>query len=171
MKKTATKNEYKCTYEGCSKVCKSKQGLLSHETVHLRTSTPREKLERVENVEFNIQTDEQAKEICAHLAQLESTTGWIYLKKMLHESMRVIEKQIITKISIDDGRTLTEDEVDILRKSYLAYEELINKPAQLIENITKGNRPTMPQYDPYARVLTKDKENYSGVLEMDESDE
>ena len=164
---TTTKKKFKCDYEGCKKVCKSAQGLASHKKTHSRV---RHRLEREENVDFNIETDEQAKEICAHLAQLESTMGWLYLKKMLQASMTVIERQIIMKKTIE-GEPLTEDEVDTLRKSYLAYEELVNKPAQLIENITKGSTPTMPQYDPYARVLRKDTENYAGVMDDGIEDE
>lgn len=169
MTDSTIKTEYKCEYDGCDKVCKSKQGLISHERSHL--VAPRQKLERAENMEFNIESDEQAKEICAHLAQLESTVGWIYLKKMLQGSIKVIDDQIITKVSVDDGRTLTEDEVDILRKSRAAYQELIDKPSQLIENITKGNIPTMPQYDPYSHVIGKDTSNYANVMETEEMDE
>ena len=164
---TTTKKKFKCDYAGCKKVCKSAQGLISHKKTH---STVRYRLEREENVDFNIETDEQAREICAHLAQLESTMGWLYLKKMLQASMAVIERQIIMKKSIED-EPLTEDEVDSLRKSYLAYEELVNKPAQLIENITRGNIPTMPQYDPYARTVRKDTENYAGVMDDGYGDE
>lgn len=163
------KTEYRCDHEGCTKVCKSKQGLISHQRSHLVVS--REKIERAENVEFNIESDEQAKEICAHLSQLESTIGWIYLKKMLQGSIRVIDDQIISKVSVDDGRTLTEDEVDVLRKSRAAYQELIDKPSQLIENITKGNIPTMPEYDPYSHVVGKDNTDYAGVMEAEESEE
>lgn len=124
------------------------------------------RLKREENVEFMLETPEQAKEVCAHLAQLETTMGWIYLKKMLRDSMLVIERQIITKKDIDSGRRLTDEEVDILRSSYLAYEELVNKPASLIENITNGNIPTSPQYDPYASVRGAN-ENFAGVLDDD----
>ena len=168
MATKTTKTEYKCEHVGCDKVCKSKQGLISHQRAHLTVS--REKLERVENVDFNIETDEQAREICAHLAQLESTMGWLYLKKMLQASMAVIERQIIMKRDVEN-QPLSEDDVDSLRKSYLAYEELVNKPAQLIENITIGNIPTMPQYDPYARTVRKDTENYAGVMDDGYGDE
>lgn len=161
MKQTAEKTKHRCTHEGCDKVCKSKQGLISHERSHL---VPKEKLERGQKVDFNIETTEQANEICAHLSQMKATMGWIYLSKMLEASMTVIERQIITKTDVE-GQPLSEDDVDTLRKSYLAYEELINKPDQLIDNISKGNVPTMPQYDPYAKVVRKDIENYSGVLD------
>jgi hypothetical protein len=127
------------------------------------------KLKREEQLVFTVDTPEQAAEIAAHLSQLEVTTGWIFLKQMLMASMDVIERQIITKKDIDTGQLLTEDEVDSLRKSYLAYEELIDKPAQLIENLTQGNRPTSPEYDPYSRVTRKDTETIdAGVLADDD---
>lgn len=127
----------------------------------------RQKLKREENVEFMLETPEQAKEVCAHLAQLETTLGWIYLKKMLKDSMLVIERQIITKKDLASNQILTDAEVDTLRMSYLAYEELVNKPASLIENITKGNVPSSPQYDPYASVRGSN-DNFAGVLDEEE---
>lgn len=135
-----------------------------------KTTKPRskkQKLEREVNVEFILETPEQAKEVCAHLAQLETTMGWIFLKKMLQDSMLVIERQIITKKDVTTGVTLTNEEVDTLRMSYLAYEELVNKPRKLIENITAGNVPTAPQYDPYASVRGTN-DNFAGVLEEEE---
>lgn len=128
----------------------------------------RQRLKREENVEFMLETPEQAKEVCAHLAQLEVTLGWIYLKKMLKDSMLVIERQIITKKDLGTGLMLTDEEIDTLRMSYLAYEELINKPASLIENITKGNIPTAPQYDPYASIKGTN-ENFAGVLDDEQT--
>lgn len=122
-------------------------------------------LKRAENLEFNIESDAQAKEICAHLAQLEVTVGWMYLKKMLQDSMAVIQRQIITKKDIDGNEKLTDEEVDTLRMSYLAYEELVNKPAQLIQNLSSGNTPTAPEYDPFARTLKDEGSMYAGVLE------
>lgn len=133
------------------------------------TSAVQRRLKREEQMVFNIETPEQSAEIAAHLAQLENTTGWIFLKQMLMASMTVIERQIITKKDIDTGAALTEDEVDSLRKSYLAYEELVDKPAQLIANLTQGNRPTAPEYDPYSRVTRKDSETMdAGVLADEE---
>jgi outer membrane protein assembly factor BamD (BamD/ComL family) len=164
MSETTKTTEYKCSQPDCDKVCKTKQGLISHERSHGIVQPTKEVLQRVENVEFNIESDEQAKEICAHLAQLESTIGWIYLKKMLQSNMAIIERQIITKISIEDGQILDDEEIDRLRHSYLAYEELITKPRQMIEQIGKGNVPSIPKYDPYSSEL-KDRENYAGVME------
>ena len=128
----------------------------------------KERLQREANVEFMLETEAQAKEVCAYLAQLETTMGWIFLVKMIKASMLVIERQIITKQDVDTGVKLTEEEVDALRMSYLAYEELINKPARLIANISQGNKPTSPEYDPYARGLKPSEENFAGVLSDEE---
>lgn len=139
---------------------------MPRKTTVKKTTKPRvkrEKLEREVNVEFILETPEQAKEVCAHLAQLETTLGWIFLKKMLQDSMLVIERQIITKRDLN-GQMLTNEEVDTLRMSYLAYEELVNKPRKLIENISQGNVPTAPQYDPYASVRGTN-ENFAGVMD------
>lgn len=127
--------------------------------------TPKVKLVREENVDFMLETPEQAKEVCAYLAQLETTMGWLYLKKMLQASMAVIQEQIMSKRDIATGAKLTDLEVDELRMSYNAYKELVNKPAQLIENITKGNTPSAPEYDPYARVLKDTTTEYAGVMD------
>lgn len=145
MKKTATKSKKKT----------------------VKKAAPKQKLVREENVEFMLETPEQAREVCAHLMQLESTLGWIYLKKMLQASMLVIQDQILSKRDLATGAVLTEPEVDELRMSYQAYKELINKPAQLIENITQGNKPTSPEYDPYAKGIKNGNEQYAGVMEDD----
>lgn len=128
----------------------------------------KQKLAREVNVEFMLETPEQAKEVCAYLAQLETTMGWIFLKKMLQDSMLVLERQIITKRDMNTGAKLTDEEVDTLRMSYLAYEELTNKPANLIANISRGNKPSAPQYDPYASILGVN-DNFAGVLEEEEN--
>lgn len=125
-------------------------------------------LKRAETLEFNVENSAQAAEICAHLKQLESTVGWIYLKRFLEDSMKVIERQIITKKDIYTGEKLDEEETDQLRMSYLAYEELVNKPEILIAQLSQGNRPTLPEYDPFAQDLRDRGEPYAGVLADDE---
>lgn len=132
-----------------------------------KKKTPRVKLVREENVDFMLETPAQAKEVCAYLAQLETTLGWIYLKKMLQASMAVIQEQILSKKDIATGAKLTDLEVDELRMSYNAYKELVNKPAQLIENITKGNIPSAPEYDPYAKGIKDSNTEYAGVMDED----
>lgn len=136
-------------------------------TTAKKTAKPkvkRQKLEREVNVEFILETPEQAKEVCAYLAQLETTMGWIFLKKMLQASLAVIEEQILTKTDMTTGMPLTDKDVDDLRAGRKAYRELINKPAQLIENITEGNVPTAPQYDPYASIRGSN-DNFAGVMD------
>lgn len=132
---------------------------------------PKVELQRAATVEFNIDNPEQAAEICAHLKQLETTIGWIYLKRFLLDSMKVIERQIITKKCVHTGEKLDEGEVDQLRMSYLAYEELAEKPHILIQNLSQGNKPTSPRYDPFARDLSETGVEYAGVLDDDGYDD
>lgn len=124
------------------------------------------------DIHFTIDTAEQANEVIAYLKQLETTVGWIYLKKTLQLNMEILERSILTRVDQVTGERMTEEESEHMRRTFLIYEELVDKPAQLIANLEQGNVPTAPDYDPFARDINskRSEENYASVLRDDDAD-
>lgn len=60
------------------------------------------------------------------LNSLKANAGWIYLSQIFDLNLKTLEKSIITKM--EDGKKLTDAEVDLQRVKHAYLTELLEKP-------------------------------------------
>lgn len=88
-----------------------------------------------------------------------STQFWALLCELSEENIAYLDEQIISKISLeygDDGKQLTDLEVDRLRDKRSAMVELMLLPQRMIENLSKEGDNEEEDLDPY-RPAPKEK--------------
>lgn len=119
------------------------------------TKKAKKKEDYVPAEEFNLEvtTDAQANELIEHMTNLQFTTGWLLLKKIMEGNIAVLEKMIIERIDIETGRELTDEELDVVRHKRKLMKELIEKPQSLIDKFKK-KETVIPSYDPYATEIS-----------------
>lgn len=108
--------------------------------------------------DLNIDTKEKRDNLVAHLVQLQGTAGWMIITQILSGNIAEIERQIIAKQSVD-GASLTDEQVDDLRKVRSVMEQLVNKPQELIDRFRKEEGVAIPKYDPYATDMVQFRRN------------
>lgn len=80
---------------------------------------------------------------------------WGELVKITTENIAMLEKQIITKRSLEPGHEnedLSDLEVDRLRDKRSALEDLINMPAEIIRESMREDAPE-DEHDPYPKTV------------------
>lgn len=92
-------------------------------------------------------TNENIKIITA-LESLKSNSGWQFLTQIFEENLKYLSNQIIEKID-GDGKPLTDSEVDIIRYKYGYLKELLNKPDEFLEKLTR-TETEQEDLDPYS---------------------
>lgn len=88
---------------------------------------------------------------------------WGALVSITRENIAVLEKQIITKLSLEPGHTgevLTDEEVDRLRDKRSALEDLINLPETIVKDSTMEDAEE-DDHDPFPKT-TKDLRSDTG---------
>lgn len=122
----------------------------------MATKTPKTKkianVKKHKNFDLSFDRKEQKYEVVDALQSLQADRGWQLLKQIFEGNIAVLEAAILRKISPDDGKTaLSEEDCDKLRFKLSYLEELLNKPQEIIGELTRG-QPEMPEYDPYHKV-------------------
>lgn len=77
-----------------------------------------------------------------------STNFWAELVSITRENIKMLETEIITKINIQTGAELTDEEVDRKRDKREAMEDLINLPQEIIDSSMKEDTEEESD-DPY----------------------
>lgn len=92
-------------------------------------------------------TEENTKIIVA-IESLKANTGWQFLVQVFNENMKVLADNIISKK--EEGKDLTNEEVDILRFKYEYLNEIMNKPDKFLKQLTRTDERE-EDLDPYQK--------------------
>ena len=107
-----------------------------------------------ENFDLDLTTKDKALQMKGYMGQLINVAGWIALVKIMEGNIAVLDKQIISKIHIEESRELTDKEVDELRYKRQYIEVLINMPKKLIKDCTPSEVIPPDSGDPYATDMS-----------------
>lgn len=86
------------------------------------------------------------------IISLQMNEGWMWMKQVLDEQVKLLDVQIVEKIGLDN-KPLTDQEVDILRERRQIYREVSLKPEQTIESMARFDPPAAND-DPYDTTET-----------------
>lgn len=84
-----------------------------------------------------------------------ATQFWAVIVKECETSIKFLEAQIISKVSLEpghDGESLSEEECDRLRDKRKAMEDLMNMPQQMIADIMREDEPE-ENFDPHFHTV------------------
>jgi len=84
------------------------------------------KVPKVRKFDLSSASPEENARIIEALESLKQNSGWIFLTQILTVNKDVLAEQIINKEQ--DGKVLTDAEVDILRQKHSYLKELLEKP-------------------------------------------
>lgn len=87
--------------------------------------------------------------ILVALESLKVSAGWVFLTQLFQENINHLAMQIVKKID-ENGKTISEAEVDILRYKHAYLEELLGKPDQFLKNLTRKDE-SEEDLDPYEK--------------------
>jgi len=107
------------------------------------------KVPKIPNFDLSFEkTDENTKIIVA-LENLKASGGWQFLTQVFEKNIEYIGNQIITKLG-DDGKPITEDQVDRLRDRYSYLKELLAKPDHFLKILRADTKKeSRDEHDPY----------------------
>lgn len=92
------------------------------------------KVPKVRKFDLSSSSPEENARIVEALESLKQNSGWKFLTQVLEANKEILAKQIIEKEQ--DGKTLSDAEVDILRQKYGYLKELLEKPDFYLKKLT-----------------------------------
>lgn len=104
------------------------------------------KTPKVRKFDLTMSSPEESNRIVEALESLKQNVGWIFITQVLEANKEILGNQIIAKEQ--DGKVLSDSEVDILRYKYSYLKELLEKPDFYLKQLRV--EPTQPDsLDPY----------------------
>ena len=107
-------------------------------------------VKRAKSPKFDLsftKTNENVKIIMA-IESLKSNVGWQFLSQIFNENIKDLATKIITKT--EDGKLLSDAEVDILRSKHNYLKEIMDKPAKILKQLQKTDTVD-EDLDPYEK--------------------
>lgn len=87
--------------------------------------------------------------IIVALESLKTNHGWHFLTQVFQENINFLEKQIIKKQD-ENGKALSDAQIDELRMKHAYLEELVNKPEYFVKSLSRTDSG-QEDLDPYER--------------------
>lgn len=107
------------------------------------------KVPKIRKFDLSSDSPEENTRIIQALESLKQNSGWIFLTQILEVNKNILAEQIINKEQ--DGKSLTDAEVDILRYKHSYLKELLEKPDIYLKKLKI--EPIAPDdLDPYYKV-------------------
>lgn len=97
----------------------------------------------------NPSPDEKARQIMA-LNALQASEGWMLITQTIRAAITVLDEEIIGKFDRASRQPLGEKQCDRKRDQRNMMQELVDKPATLISNLTR-TEASEPDDDPYEK--------------------
>jgi len=104
-----------------------------------------------QNLDLVDPTPEAQQIIYDAMKTLQHSGGWILLKRIISSNAELLKEQIVRKLD-PAGNTLTDAQVDDLRKELDFYEETIDKPDKILQDIASEAGIEIDYDDPYETV-------------------
>lgn len=109
------------------------------------------KVPKVPAFDLSFEKTAENTKIIVALENLKASGGWQFLTQVFEKNIEYIGNQIITKLG-DDGKPITEDQVDRLRDRYSYLKELLAKPDHFLKQLKADNNITVKEdNDPYEK--------------------
>lgn len=97
--------------------------------------------------------------ILAALQSLEVNAGWTFLTQLFEKNKEYLAKSIIDKTD-EQGNTLSDAQVDVLRMKHAYLNELLQTPSKWIKRLAR-EAPPDDDLDPYHKEIPRGEERKS----------
>lgn len=91
---------------------------------------------------------EENTRIILALEGLKNNSGWLFLTQVFQGNIDYLTKQIVSKVG-DDGKPLSDAEVDSLRIRHGYLTELLEKPDTFLKSLRAPEATENTDLDPY----------------------
>lgn len=106
------------------------------------------KVPKPKKYDLSFTKKEENTKILVALESLKVNTGWHFLTQVISANIDFLSKQIITKRG-EDGNTLSDQDVDLLRFKHNYLSEFLNKPDSFIKMLQRTDDSAVDNLDPY----------------------